>query len=338
MDPVPETAPAAPVAGLARVARRARGLDSLGHPPAAPVVAPAFVRTVVSILSATSRSRQLQRSRSLAQPPSSPPLSSRRSCDHPQHASSRTDSPSSTGKRHGGACSGCAGRRACLVGAVASILSATSRSRQLPRLLSLAQRTSTRRRAGARPPSSLSVAAPSKNFPESRSSPRPCAWTRGSRGPSRSGFSGCEVPGRRPPRDRAIVRKLPPSRTDSRSSRGFAAPRPHRPATMPGPDFDRQQSRRRLLRLRRSPRPPSSAPWPRFSRPPSSFLDHDHARCRSRRARRLGVALTRIRLGADESAAARAPPATAFASARDVVSASRWRAFAIASFRRLRRP
>ncbi len=129
------------------------------------------------------------------------------------------------------------GWRALRAAPVASILSATSRSRQLPNSPSLVKRTSPRRRAGARPPSS----------------------------PPLSSRGSCDHP------------QHASSRTDSRSSRGFAAARPHRPAAMPEPVFDRQVSRRRRLRLRRSPRPPSPAPAPGMSsrrragaHPPSS--------------------------------------------------------------------
>ena len=123
------------------------------------------------------------------------------------------------------------------------------------------------------------------------------------------------------PNRRQIIRSTPPSRTDSRPSRGFAAARPHRPGTMPGPDFDRGKSRRRSLRLRRSPRPPPSAPRPRFSRPPPAssimttlaadtsprrradahppwrgqFRGSTRAGLRQRQGRRLGIALPRVR-------------------------------------------
>ena len=213
-DPAPETARASPFAGLARVARRAHGLDSLGHPP------------VVTLAVARAGAPPEQPAFHLVSPrglrAASPPL------DRivPPPCSDR----SSTGRCHGGACSGRAGRRARIVRAVASILSATCRSRQLPSLLPLARHTSTRRRAGARPPSSLSTAAPSMTLSESRPSPCRCASTRGSSGPSRSGRSG-EMLGRRAPRDRAIAHSTP-ARTDSRPSRGFAAARPHRPAAM----------------------------------------------------------------------------------------------------------
>ncbi len=134
--------------------------------------------------------------------------------------------------------SGFAGRRAgarCAPRPWPRFSRPTFRIRRLPHSLSLAPDRSTRRRAGARPPSSLSMAAPSRILSESGSSPRPCARTRRSHGQSRSGLSGCEDPGRRPLRDRAIVRRTPrPERT-----RGPRAASPPLDRIVPAPCRDR---------------------------------------------------------------------------------------------------
>ena len=180
-----------------------------------------------------------------------------------------------------------------------------------------------------------------------RSSPCQCPWASNCRGPSRSDRSRDEDPGRRPPRDRAIVCKPPPS-ARARGPRAAAPPLdrivpppcPYRSSTGgmsrprgPSPASCRTASRagdvvsasrwrasaivhvvlidvssgeqpdrpRERTRGRRTPRdqatvrkPPPSAPWPRFSRPSTGCAGR-RAHRRSHGPRRLGVALARIR-------------------------------------------
>ena len=137
----------------------------------------------------------------------------------PSSSSCRTASPAGDG-------SGCAGRRA---GARCAPRPGPRFSRQLPAAASCSALIRLRRprRLGValarRPPSSPSTAAPTMTLSGTRSSPCQCPRASGSRGPSRSDRSRGEDPGRRPPGDRAIVRKPPPS-ARTRGPRAAAPP------------------------------------------------------------------------------------------------------------------
>ena len=183
---------------------------------------------------------------------------------------------------------------------VASILSATSRSRQSPRPLTLAPDTSPRRRAGARPPSSPSKAAPSMTLSGTRSLPCQRPWANRGRGPSRSDRSGGEDLGRRPPGDRAIVRKPPPS-ARTRGPRAAAPPLDRIGDRAHGSSHARcrggsgdvaspaQDLSRARLRLRDGATCPSASPTSRPGIRARAFAPRQSRACpRLRRPRRTG--------------------------------------------------
>ena len=123
-------------------------------------------------------------------------------------------------------------------------------------------------------------------------STRPRAGTRGSAFPEIGRSSEDHLR----PRGLAILARLRRRSTASSSRHAGTGLRPgHVAAARPVTRVVQDRiPRRRRLRLRRSPRKPSSAPWPRFSRPSTGCAGR-RARSRSHGPRRLGVALARVR-------------------------------------------
>ena len=216
-------------AGRRASLRPRRGLDPLGHPPAVPVAVPAVARTghvasasrwrasaFVSVVLIDVSSSRTPGDRAIIRKP--PPSARTRGPRAAAPPLDRIVLPRLAGPRpgtcHCGARSGCAGRRARLVRAVASILSAIHRPCGSPCPRSLARATSPRRRAGARPPS-----------PPSSRSMSPAAALPEIAQPSAN---------RLRPHGLAILARLR-RRSTASSRRRLAGPRPGRVTAAPAP-------------------------------------------------------------------------------------------------------
>ena len=179
----------------------------------------------------------------------------------------------STGRCHGGACSGCAGRRACLrphrgLDSLGHL--------PLPPVAALAGARTGQVASASRWRASAIVSAVLIDVSNGEQSTCPRARTGGSRTPG----------------DRVIVRKPPPS-ARTRGHRAASPPLDRIVQSPCGTGLRPASVAAALAPAVPVAAPASSAPWPRCSRPPPTAASR-RARGRSRTARRLGGRLAML--------------------------------------------